>query len=284
MGNKIKILADSTCDLPPEVVEKYDIGIIPLYVIMDDKSYRDGIDTNSEALFEYSNRTKTTPKTAAASVADFIDVFKPYVEEGCDIICFGISSKFSSTIQNAEIAAKEFPQAKIFAYDSYNLSTGIGLQVMYACELRNEGMDAAEIVKKLEEIRPKVRASFVVDVMTFLHRGGRCSALTAVGASVLQIHPQIVVEDGMMHPDKKYRGNIIKSACAYADDLLQNIERIDPRRVFVTCSSKDMELINAVKSHVESKGYFKEVLWSLAGSTVASHCGPKIIGVLFIEK
>ena len=284
MCNKIKILADSTCDLPPEIVEKLDIGIIPLYVIMDDKSYRDGVDTSSNALFEYSNRTKTTPKTAAASVADFVDAFKPYVEDGYDIICFCISSKFSSTIQNAAIAAEEFPQSKIFAYDSLNLSTGVGLQVMYACELRDEGLPVEEIVKKLEEIRPKVRASFVVDVMTFLYRGGRCSALTAVGASVLQIHPQIVVEDGMMHPDKKYRGNITKSACNYADELLENIERIDPKRVFVTCSSDDRDLINAVKSHVESKGYFKEVLTSVAGSTVASHCGPKTIGVLFIEK
>ena len=284
MANKIKILADSTCDLPPEVVQKFDIGIVPLYVIMDDKSYRDGVDTSSDVLYEYSDRTKLTPKTAAASVADFIDVFTPYVEQGYDIIFMGISSKFSSTIQNAALAAEEFPNAEIYAYDSLNLSTGIGLQVMYACELRDEGCSAKEIVEKLEEIRPKVRASFVVDVMTYLHRGGRCSTMQAVGAGVLQLHPEIVVSDGMMHAEKKYRGNIIKSALAYTNDLLENIERIDNKRVFITCSSDTPELINALKENVESRGYFKEVLTSFAGSVVASHCGPKTIGVLFIEK
>lgn len=284
MSNKIKIIADSTCDLPKDIVEKFDITILPLYVVMDEKSYKDGIDATAQDLFDYSDRTKQTPKTSAAPVTDFIEAFKPYAEQGCDIIYIGISSGLSSTVQNATIAADEFDNVKIFAYDSLNLSTGIGLQVMLACELREQGLSAEEIVTKLEETRPKVRASFVIDVMTYLHRGGRCTTLQAVGATMLNLKPQIVVEDGKMRSSKKFRGNIIKSAVAYVNDTLENIERIDDKRIFVTHSLSNPELVTAVKEAVEAKGYFKEVITSDASSVISSHCGPNCIGILFIEK
>ena len=284
MSNKIKIFSDSTCDLPKEVIEKLDIAILPLYVVMDEKSYKDGVETSCEELFAYSDRTKQTPKTAAASVADFEDAFRPYVEQGYDVIYIGLSSALSSTVQNAVIACGEFTETKVVAFDSLNLSTGIGLQVMRACELRDQGLSVEEIIRELEAIRPKVRSSFVIDVMTYLHRGGRCTTLQAVGAAMLNLKPQIVVEDGKMRSAKKFRGNIIKSAVAYVNDTLENIERIDDQRIFITYSISDEALVNAVKKEVESKGYFKEILCSNAGSVISSHCGPNCLGILFIEK
>lgn len=284
MSNKIKIIADSTCDLPKDIIEKFDITILPLYVVMDEKSYKDGVEVKAQDLFDYSDRTKQTPKTSAASVTDFIDVFTPYAEQGYDIIYIGISSGLSSTVQNATIAAEEFDNVQIFAFDSLNLSTGIGHQVMIACELREQGLSAQEIVAKLEETRSKVRSSFVIDVMTYLHRGGRCTTLQAVGATMLNLKPQIVVEDGKMRSAKKFRGNIIKSAVDYVNDSLQNIERIDDKRIFITHSLSKPELVSAVKEAVEAKGYFQEVLVSDASSVVSSHCGPNCIGILFIEK
>ncbi|MBR5774481.1 MAG: DegV family protein [Clostridia bacterium] len=283
MSNKIKIIADSTCDLPKDIIEKHDITILPLYVVMDEKSYKDGVETTAQDLFDYSDRTKQTPKTSAASVTDFIDTFTPYAEQGYDIIYIGISSGLSSTVQNATIAATEF-DTKIFAFDSLNLSTGIGLQVMRACELREQGLSAEEIIEKLEETRPKVRSSFVIDVMTYLHRGGRCTTLQAVGATMLNLKPQIVVEDGKMRSAKKFRGNIIKSAVDYVNDMLANIEVIDDQRIFITHSLSKPELVEAVKAAVEAKGYFKEILVSNASSVISSHCGPNCIGILFIEK
>ena len=284
MSNKIKIIADSTCDLPKDVVEKFDITILPLYVVMDEKSYKDGVETTAQDLFDYSDRTKETPKTSAAPVTDFIEAFTSYAEQGYDIIYIGISSGLSSTVQNATIAAEEFDGVKIFTFDSLNLSTGIGLQVMLACELREQGLSAEEIIAKLEETRPKVRASFVIDVMTYLHRGGRCTTLQAVGATMLNLKPQIVVEDGKMRSAKKFRGNIIKSAVAYVNDTLENIDRIDDKRIFITYSKSDEALVAAVKEAVESKGYFKEIITSDASSVISSHCGPNCIGILFIEK
>ncbi len=284
MSNKIKIIADSTCDLPKEVIEKFDITILPLYVVMDEKSYKDGVETTVQDLFDYSDRTKQTPKTSAAPVPDFIEAFARYAEQGYDIIYIGISSGLSSTVQNATIAAAEFEDTKIFAFDSFNLSTGIGLQVMLACELREQGLSAEEIIEKLEETRPKVRSSFVIDVMTYLHRGGRCTTLQAVGATMLSLKPQIVVEDGKLRSAKKFRGNIIKSAVAYVNDTLENIERIDDKRIFITHSPCDEALVSAVREAIESKGYFKEILESTAGSVISSHCGPNCLGILFIEK
>lgn len=280
----VKVLADSTCDLPKELIELYDVGIIPLYAVLGEESFKDGIEIQPQEVFDYSDRTKTTPKSSAPSVVDYCEAFKPFVEQGRDLIYIGISSEFSSSVQNAHIAAKEFGDAKIRIVDSQSLSSGIGLQVLKAAEMAKAGESLDCIVAAVESMIPRIRASFIIDTTTYLYRGGRCSALQAVGASAFQIKPQIVIEDGKMHPGAKYRGNIVKSAVKYAEAALQDIQAIDPQRIFITYSLSDSELVSKVDDVVRSKGCFGEIIHSNAGCVISSHCGPNTIGILYVVK
>ncbi|MEG0767865.1 MAG: DegV family protein, partial [Clostridia bacterium] len=208
-----------------------------------------------------------------------------YVEKGCDIVYIGISSEMSGTVQNARMAAREYPQATIRCVDSRSLSTGIGLQVLMACDLAAEGKSANEIADTLECKTERVRASFVVDQMSFLYYGGRCSAVQAFGASLLNLRPQISVKDGRMYPTGKYRGNITRVARIYAEHALHDISRIVPKRVFITYSQDtDAAVVQAVRDVVTSKKYFEQILETEAGCVVTSHCGRNCIGVLFMEK
>lgn len=281
---KVKIIADSTCDLGGALIRHYDIAIAPLYVTLDEKSYRDGMDILPKGVLEYSNRTKETPKTAATSVGDFIEIFRPYAEAGRDIVFIGISSAMSAEVQNARLAAEEFPQVTIRCVDGMSLSTGTGLLVVEAAERAEKGMGAHEIADAAEALRSKVRASFVLDTLTFLHRGGRCSGLMTFGAAMFNIKLQINVENGKMAPADRFRGKIHRVALKYIDQQLTNIERIDPRRVFITYSTWSEESLAAVVEHVKSRGYFEEVLVTRAGCVITSHCGPDTLGILYMEK
>ena len=279
-----QIIADSTCDLSQELIAKHHIEIVPLHVILGEESFSDGVDIQSQDVIAYCERTKTTPKTAAPSLAEIMERFKPHVEEGREVVFLSISASMSACYQNAVLAAQEFPEAKIECVDAKNLSTGIGLLVLEAAEMAEQGLAAKEIADRLQGIIPRVRASFVVDTMAYLYRGGRCSALQAFGANMLNIKPQIVVTDGVMHPTEKYRGNIKRSSKKYAAHVLEHIDRIDPKRVFVTYSPSEREEVDGVRSVVEGTGHFHEILETQAGCVVTSHCGPGTIGVLYIEK
>jgi DegV family protein with EDD domain len=282
---QVQILADSCCDLEKEHIKKYNIGIIPLYVLMGEKAYKDGLEITPEILYEYFEQTHETPKTSAANVEDYIEFFKPYIEEGKSIVYIGISAEMSSTMENAKAAAASFPDAEIHIVDSRNLSTGIGLLVLKACELSKDGRSAVEIAKKIEALTKLSRASFVIDTLEYLRRGGRCSMIAALGASILSIKPEIAVRNGSMSNRSKFIGTILPVAKKYAGNLLYDIEKIDNRRVFITYTKNtDEAVINAVYDTVNEREYFKEIIKTTAGCVITSHCGRNTIGLLFMDK
>ncbi|RKM56913.1 DegV family protein [Butyrivibrio sp. XB500-5] len=279
----VKIIADSTCDLSKELIEKYDIAIIPLYVRLGDEEYLDGVNITPEKLYEWSDKTEQTPKTAAASVTDIMDKIKE--NEADEYVIFTISSSMSANYSNCKLAAQELDmEDKIKVIDSQNLSTGIGLQVIEACEMSRAGKSAAEIEEYILSLRSKVRASFVIDTLTYLYRGGRCSGLAALLGNALKLHPRIAVKDGAMGPEKKYRGLPKKYIMDYVKDMDEAFKNAKKDRVFITHSGCDKDIVEMVHSYLSDLGHFDEILETRAGGVVSSHCGPGTLGVLFIEK
>ena len=284
MMKKIRIVSDSTCDLSQELIEKYDIAVVPLCITLGEDTYLDGVDITPDEIYKWSDEHKTTPKTAAVPFDKIEETFKPMIEAGDDIIFIGISEDMSSTCNRIRIFGEDEEYDRLFVINSKNLSTGIGLQVLRACELRDAGKTAEEIVAEIEGARDRVRASFVVDSLTFLARGGRCTAVTALMANALKLHPEIVVKDGKMGVGRKVRGKPAVAVSAYVDGLTTALTNAEPRRVFVTHSGCDREIIDSVKEKVASLGIFEEILETQAGGVISSHCGPNTLGVLFYEK
>ena len=280
--SKIIISSDSTCDLSAELKEKYGIKIIPLGITLGTKVYRDGVDITPDDIYAYHEKTGELPKTTASNVGECIDYFTELKKDGDAIIHFTISSTMSSTYNNTCMAAEDFDD--VYVIDAQNLSTGSGLLVLAAAEMAQSGMAAADIVAKLEELKPCVDASFVIDSLEYLHKGGRCSALAMLGANLLKLKPCIEVKNGSMGVGKKYRGAYGRVLSEYVDERLQNVDDIDTSRVFVTHAGCDEDIVNAVVEQVKSKGIFDEVLLTRAGCTVSSHCGANTLGVLFIRK
>ena len=279
----IKILSDSTCDLSKELAQRYNIGIIPLYVRLGDEEYLDGVNITPEQIYKWSDEHGETPKTAAASIEDISKFLDPAGSD--EYIVFTISSSMSVNFNNVRLAAQELGMSdRVHVIDSANLSTGVGLLVVYAAELAKEGKAAKEIVEEIENTRDKVRASFVIDTLVYLHRGGRCSGLAAFFGTTLKIHPRIAVTDGAMHPEKKYRGSSRHYVLDYVKDMEADLENARPERVFITHSGCDREVVEAVREYLSGLGVFKEILETRAGSVVSSHCGPGTLGVLFISK
>lgn len=282
--SKVRIVADSTCDLPKELLEQYEIPVIPLCIVMDDKSYYDGEEVTPDEIYAWADENKTTPKTAAISFEKVEEVLKPYMEAGEDLIFFGISSKMSTTCNVIRLYGEEEEYSRIFIVDSQNLSTGIGLQVLKAADMAKEGKTAEEIVSEIEAARSRVRASFVVDTLTYLARGGRCSAATALLGNALKLHPSIVVRDGAMEVSKKYRGQINSALLKYTKDMKDDLLNAEPSRVFITHSGCSAETIDKIKEYLEELNYFDEILVSRAGGVISSHCGPQTLGVIFYSK
>lgn len=280
---KIKIIADSTCDLGQDLAKQYDIEIVPLYIVMDETSYKDGLEITPEEIYEWSDRNGKTPKTAAVGMDVALEYLKKFDEEDTDLIVFGISEELSSTCNVFRLVGEDLEHAKVHVIDSRNLSTGIGLQVLRAAELAAGGMGAEEIVTTIEQARDKVRASFVVETLTYLQRGGRCNAVTALVASALQLKPEITVQDGKMSVAKKYRGGIESVTLKYAKDLKEQLLKADSRRVFITHSGSDQKVIDSVYSFLKELDYFEEIHITRAGGVISSHCGPKTLGILFYE-
>ena len=281
----IKISCDSTADLSAELYQKYDIARMPLYINIGGRTYEDGIDITAHRLFELVKETGELPMTAARNIDDFVTYINGVKEEsGADeVIHFAISGEFSTTCDMARVAVKDIPG--VYVIDSRNLSTGIGLSVLAACEMAQEGLPAEEIVRRIEEdIVPKADASFILDTLSYMAKGGRCSSIVALGANLLKLKPCIEVVDGKMRVGKKYRGSLEHCLKLYINDRLANLEDIRPERIFVTSSGCSEEIMNACYEQVKALGYFKEVLQTEAGCTVSSHCGPGTLGVLFIHK
>ncbi len=281
---RILIAADSTSDLSEELIERYGIEILPLHVGMGDGDYHDGVDVTPEDIYKWSDETGMTPKTAAPSPEEARSFIEKCLKKAEEVICFTISSEMSSCFNIIRSIAEEFGLAKRFhTVDSANLSTGIGLLVTDAGECVKRGLACKDILLRIREIIPRVRASFVVDTLVFLHRGGRCSGLAAMLGGALKLHPSIVVADGVMHPDKKYRGNLGRVVMAYVRDMEEKIKGAIPDRVFVTHSGVDKKIVSEVIDYLKGLGKFGEVLETRAGCVVSSHCGPGTLGVLFIS-
>lgn len=281
-AKKIVITSDSTTDLNKELIERYNVGILPLLVTLGDKTYTDGVDIDADFIYDYVAKTGELPKTSAVNIPTAEEFFKKYVDEGYAVIHFTISSEMSSTYQNCSIAAAEFDD--VYVVDTKNLSTGGGLLVVAAAEMAAQGMEAAEIAEKVRELTPNVDASFAIDSLEYLHKGGRCSAVAAFGANLLKLKPCITVKNGKMGVDKKYRGKYIDVVKEYAAERLVNIDNIDLDRIFVTHAGCDEEVINAAVEVVKKTAPFKEIFITRAGCTISSHCGRNTLGVLFVRK
>ena len=280
----IRILSDSTSDLGAELIERYGISVLPLHVLLGEKDYRDGADISAQMIFDWANENRSVPKTAAPSVEEAKAILREGLEAGDEWVCFTISSEMSASFSVLQLAAKQLrAEDRVSVVDSRNLSTGIAHLVIGACEDAAAGMSRQEIVRRAMEDIPRVRASFVVDTLEYLHRGGRCSGLSAMMGSILHIHPRIAVADGKMHPDVKYRGHLEKVIMRYVKDMEEQLKKSRPRRVFITHSHVDADIVNKVREYILSLGHFEEVLETYAGGVITSHCGPGTLGVLYVE-
>ena len=280
---RIRISADSTCDLSPELLAQYDVAVTPLYVRLGDKDLKDTIEVTPPDIYRYVQETKSIPKTAAVNVGDYVEFFTKVREEGYDgVVHFTISSDMSSCYQNACLAAEQFEN--VYIVDSRNLSTGIGHLVLDACIMRDEGKTAKEIFEVLEESKRKLDVSFVLDTLKYLALGGRCNSLLAFGANLLNIKPSIQVKDGKMGVDKKYRCSFERAVVRYVNDKLADKESLNLKRIFITDSGCTDEVRAAAEEAVRKNAPFAEIIHTRAGCTISSHCGPNCIGILFYRK
>lgn len=278
--NKVKIMTDSTADLPFSMIEECGIERIPLHIILGDKSYPDDENLKSTDLFKFADETGVLPKSSAVNEFQFVQVFKKWIDQGCDIFFCGISSKLSATMQSALKAAEQFDKDRIRIVDSLSLSTGTGLLVLEAWDMAQAGAELNEIAAHIERIRSNVQASFVVDTLKYLYMGGRCSRLQSIVGSRLKIKPMLELVNGEIVPGQKFRGsNYIKKYC---DQVMQNVDNIDRKRIFVThCLAPDA---NEVKDMLKSCYGFENVLVTDASPTISTHCGPGTLGILFINR
>lgn len=278
----IKILSDSTCDLPKEVLDQYNITMIPLTVIKGGKEFTDGVDITPAEIFAHVAAGGDLCSTAAINIGEYSDLFKKYANEYDGVIHINISSEFSSCHQNARLAAADFDNIRVI--DSRNLSTGQGLVVLQACKLAKECDNLDEIAEKLNAFTDKVEASFLLDQLQYMVKGGRCSAAAALGANILNLKPCIEVKNGKMSVVKKYRGNYTKCLTSYVKDRLSGRDDLDKDTLFVTRTPVSDECLNGVKDTVAQYNDFKTTYWNEAGCTVSCHCGPGTLGVLFVRK
>ena len=282
MGSKIILSADSTCDLGDELRERYNVQYYPFHVILDGKTYGDGVDLVPDRIYEVYREQKILPKTAAINAAEYAEYFKKWTDQGYEVIHLTLGSGLSATYNNCRMAAENMEG--VYAIDSRNLSTGSGLAVIEAAERIAAGMPAAQIAKEVQELTARCHASFIIDTLEFLYKGGRCSALAMLGANMLQLKPCIEVNnaDGSMSVGKKYRGSLDKALEQYVRDKLSGRKDLKTDRVFITHSGISDERIALVKKLVKELADFKEIFVTRAGCPISSHCGPNTLGVLFM--
>ena len=278
---KIKLTADSTCDLSAECIRRCNVQIAPLGVVQDGRMHKDGVDICPEDIFAFVQQGGEIPKTAAVNAQEYREIFKQALAEYDAVIHINISAEFSCCYQNACKAAEGLP---VYCVDSRNLSTGSGLLVMHAAQRIAQGqMDAEAIADELRAMTDRVEASFVVDTLSYLRKGGRCSALAALGANMLRLHPCIEVRSGAMGVGKKYRGSFERVIRQYAQERLQGRMDLDRSRVFVTHSQCEPEVVQSVVDVVRATDAFDEIIVTQAGCTISCHCGKGTLGVLFLR-
>lgn len=283
MSGKIKIFADSTCDLPSPWIEEHDIGIVPLYVVFGEDSLRDGVDITPVELYAKVEETGGLPKTAAPSPSDFICAFSPFIDQGDDILYISLSSELSSTYQNAVIAAEELPSGRVTVIDSRNLSSAIGLLVMKAVHAANEGKSIPQIVDVLNSYTDQVECEFVIDTLDYLYKGGRCSGMQNLIGSLLKIRPVIKVVNGTMTPAYKVRGKKEKALEQMLSNALERAGEMDNDLIIVVHTMAESEARMLQKALQEKTGA-KQVSLSTAGCVISSHCGPHTVGLMYTKK
>ncbi len=278
----IRITTDSTCDLG-EWIEKRDIGVLHFQVNLDDESYHDGIDITPQDIFNFVAKTKHLPKTCAPSIGDYEDFFAEQFAYGEELLHFNISSKSSGSHGMAKQAAEKFG-GKVRVIDSMALSSGQGLLILRAADLRDAGKSIEDIEEEINILRKKVNTSFISDSLDYLHKGGRVSGMVNLAAAMFKIHPLIMMQNGQLVPGKKYKGKMAACIRQYVADLKELYPEYDSARCFVTHSSADEELVQLAKDLVKENFAFEEIIETVAGSIVTSHCGRNTLGVLFITK
>lgn len=282
----IRIITDSTCDLSKELIEKYNIRVIPLHVSFpgDDTEYLDGVNINSEQLYDLATKLNVLPKTGAVNVVEFVKVFEEELAKGNEIFYVGIGSGLSSTYNNACIAREQFPDSKIVVLDGQNLSTGTGLIVIKAARLAKEGKSLDEIKEICEKAVPLVSAKFCIDRLDYLYKGGRCSGMTMIAAHALKIHPVAKVINNKLVVYKKPRGKYENAVEVQIDEFMHDLDNIDKSCVFITHSGRmdgiEKQIYDKISPYLDKENLFI----TEAGCTISSHCGPKTIGILYILK
>lgn len=279
---RVKITADSTCDLPKEMLNEYDIGIIPLSIVKGGVPYRDGLEITPKELFDYVESGEGICHTTAVNTHEYSDTFSRVLEEYDAIVHVNIGSGFSACNQNANIAASEFEN--VFVVDSENLSMGMGYLVLEAAKMAKSGVRPKEIRDWLEVMKGKGEMSFVINTVKYLYKGGRCSAVAALGANILGLKPRIEVIDGHMDVSKKYRGNMAKIAEQYVRDKLSERDDIDDMGIFIVHTDIDPEILDVIYNTIEECGNFEEKYMGIAGCTISNHCGPGTFGIMFFRK
>ena len=279
---KIKVLSDSTCDLSQQLLEQHDITLVPLTVVKADEQFKDGVTITPADIFAHVAAGGAICSTAAVSIGEYEDVFAQYCSDYDGVILINIGSGFSACHQNARLAAEEFPNVRVI--DSQNLSTGQGLVVLNACQLAETAIDLDDLADELRAYTEKIEASFLVDKLEYLVKGGRCSSAAALGANLLNLKPCIEVRGGKMSVGKKYRGNYAKCLSTYVKERLNGREDIDRSTLFVTKTVVSGDCQEAVMEALRNHGHFESVHHTTAGCTVSCHCGPGTLGIIFARK
>lgn len=277
----VNIIADSCSDLSPELIEKYQIGIVPLDVLIGETSYKDGVELSTQKLFRLVAETGTLPKTSAPSFG----AFQPLFSQDGEKVYISISSKLSATYQSAIVARDTLGLHDLHIIDSLNLSTGIGLLVLEAAELSRQGLNASQIAERINQLIPNVHSSFVIDTLDYIYKGGRCSAIELLVGGILKIRPVIEVRaDGTLGVKRKINGSRKKALLSMVDDFSRDLQDLDQKRVFITHTLTDESMADAhfLKSEIEKITSVDEILFTTAGATIASHCGPETIGILYL--
>lgn len=282
MERQVKIVADSTCDLNPELLERYGITVIPLNVNLGDKSCLDGVDVHTPDLFAYFDRTGKLPTTSAPTPAYYEEFYSKWTDEGFEVVHFSISSELTVTPNIAKMAAEKF--SNVFPVDSRNVSCGMGMLAIKAAELRDKGLSGREIRDRVLEMTGKVRTAFVISTLLYMYKGGRCTGVQALGANLLNLKPCIEVKDGKMGVAKKYRGSLETVLCQMAEDKLKDAEDIDLSRLLIVHYDAGEKAVSAITNTIKKYQNFEEIHINQCGCSVSVHCGPGTLGILYMVK
>ena len=280
--SKIKITCDSTGDLTHELYQQYQIRMIPLGISLDDVLYNDGVDLAASDIFSFVERTGRLPKTSSPSIGTYMDVFESYLNQGFQVIHISLSSELSSSYQNACAAAAEL--GNVFVVDSRSLSSASGLLAIAAAEMAEEELLAVQIVNRLNELKTHLECTFIIQTLDYLHKGGRCPGVAALGANLLKLRPEIIMSDGSMHVGRKFRGTGLKTQLAYIRSRLEGRTDIRDNRIILVSAGVSKEDLDAMRSLVRELQPDAKILETLAGCTISSHCGPNCMGLMFLTE